>query len=303
MTGRHNRTLSVFLLTCVLVADRASSGAEQERYSAGQNVAPVFEGWAQNADGSYDFYYGYLNRNWVEQPIVPVGAANMFSPGEPDRGQPTFFYPRRNLFVFSVRVPKGWGPKDELVWKVTVNGRTDFAYGWLKPEWEIDELLIARNANNQGGREPDEIFKNKPPTVTVDPVAGVTLPNAVVTLTAHVSDDNLPAPQPKRERPKGLETLSAPPAPINVPIRRETPMPRNDLSMKWTLHRGPASVTFEPDGYQVVKAEGAARSGAAKTTVRFEKEGSYVLRGWAADGVAQTPVNVTVTVGDKSPPR
>ncbi|MEO2005738.1 MAG: hypothetical protein ABGY41_16760, partial [Candidatus Poribacteria bacterium] len=36
---------------------------------------------------------------------VPLGENNFFEPGDPDRGQPTYFYPRTNRYQFEVRVP------------------------------------------------------------------------------------------------------------------------------------------------------------------------------------------------------
>jgi len=271
----------------------------QERFSQGQNVAPVFEGWVKKADGSFDFYFGYLNRNWVQQPIVPVGPDNSFSPGPIDRGQPTFFYPRRNEFTFTVNVPADWGPKQELIWTLTVNGKTDRAYGWLKPEWEIDTLLIARNPGNQGGRTPEEIFENRPPAITVDPVRPVKLPNTLK-LTASLTDDGLPAAQARRRREGGLETLSAPPAPINVPTYRPPQMPRNDLSVRWILYRGPARVTFDPPGYVTATGGEGKKSGKTITVASFTEPGTYVLRAIAADGVAFSTTDVTVTVTRRS---
>src|SRR5262252_1587021 len=94
----------------------------QVRYATGQNVAPVFEGWERNADGSFNFVFGYMNRNYEEEVDIPIGPNNSFSIG-PDRGagapglnidqnQPAHFYARRQQFVFKVRVPKDWGKKD-----------------------------------------------------------------------------------------------------------------------------------------------------------------------------------------------
>src|SRR5687768_11284508 len=77
--------------------------------TTGFNVAPVYEGWEQNADGSYNLVFGYFNRNWDEWIDTPIGVANSIEPGGPDQGQPTHFMPRRNQFVFSVRVPKDFG--------------------------------------------------------------------------------------------------------------------------------------------------------------------------------------------------
>ena len=98
-------------VACVAVA----SARAQVRYAVGQNVAPVFEGWERNADGSFNFVFGYMNRNYEEEVDVPVGSANAFEPGPADQGQPAHFYTRRQQFVFKVRVPNDWGKKD-LVW-------------------------------------------------------------------------------------------------------------------------------------------------------------------------------------------
>jgi hypothetical protein len=74
----------------------------------GQTVQPVYEGFEQNADGTYTMWFGYMNRNFEERPHIPVGSDNFFQiterldqggpvdrsrtisdPGPLDRGQPT----------------------------------------------------------------------------------------------------------------------------------------------------------------------------------------------------------------------
>src|SRR3989442_3726700 len=72
----------------------------QIRYSSGQNVVPVYEGWERNPDGSLNMVFGYMNRNYEELVDIPIGPENMIEPGLPDQGQPTQFYPRRQEFVF-----------------------------------------------------------------------------------------------------------------------------------------------------------------------------------------------------------
>ena len=81
----------------------------QIRYSSGQNIAPVYEGWERNPDCSFNMVFGYMNRNYEEQVEVPIGPENVMEPGGPDQGQPTHFYPRRQEFVFKVNVPNNWG--------------------------------------------------------------------------------------------------------------------------------------------------------------------------------------------------
>ncbi len=133
--------LVVGMVDTLAVATEASA---QLRFDRGQNVAPVFEGWERNPDGTFDMVFGYLNRNYEEMPAAPIGPDNSFEPGPADRGQPTRFYTRRQQFVFRVQVPADWGDKD-LVWTLTSNGRTDQAFGSLLPSWEIDDGVIKAN--------------------------------------------------------------------------------------------------------------------------------------------------------------
>src|SRR5262245_34685396 len=75
----------------------------------GASVTPAYEGWYQNADGSYSMLVGYFNRNSKQPLDVPVGLSNKIEPGDPDQGQPTHFEPGRQWGVFVVRVPKDFG--------------------------------------------------------------------------------------------------------------------------------------------------------------------------------------------------
>ena len=80
------------------------------------------------------------------------GPSNSIEPGGPDRGQPTFFYTRTNRNLFTVNVPKDFGQKEEMVWTVIANGKTQKAIGWLQPEWEIDP---AGGAASGGQHRPE----------------------------------------------------------------------------------------------------------------------------------------------------
>ena len=101
-----------------------------QSYSRGQNASPAYEGWEQNGDGSFNFLFGYMNRNWEEELDVPIGPDNNIEPGGPDQGQPTRLLPRRNRFVFRVNahndmlgkalgdfvVQRGWQPLAFIAW-------------------------------------------------------------------------------------------------------------------------------------------------------------------------------------------
>jgi hypothetical protein len=252
----------------------ASALSGQVQYARGQNVAPTFEGWERNPDGSFNMVFGYLNRNYEEEIDIPLGSENSITVGAEvfgDKGQPTHFYPRRQRFLFKVVVPKDWDPKQKVVWTLTSRGRTDQAKGWLQPEWELSDSVIVEN---MGGGVPDP--SNKAPVVTVGPVQTVTLPNAAM-LTATATDDGLP--KPYRRANSNPDRDSQPKRPIGVQI-------------KWTQYRGPGKVTFSPDASAVVHGEPIHLTSQAT----FSGPGTYVLRVTANDGQLYSSRDVTITV-------
>src|SRR3989442_14718058 len=110
------RLCSVALASTTLVilcwgAGTARPSAAQVAYARGQDVSPTFDGWVRNPDGTYNFYFGYFNRNSEEEVDIPVGPDNKFEEGGVDQGQPAHFYTGRRWWVFKVLVPKDW-PKD-----------------------------------------------------------------------------------------------------------------------------------------------------------------------------------------------
>ena len=253
----------------------AAGGANaQVRYARGQDVAPIFEGWEHNADGSFSLVFGYLNRNYEEEVDIPVGPENSFTlKGETfgDKGQPTHFYPRRQRFLFRVVVPANW-PKDErVVWTLTSHGHTDQAKGWLQPEWELSPDVIVENMGG-GVRDPN----NQPPAVTVGPAQTVTLPDAA-TLIASATDDGLP--KPYRRNNSNVARSAEPRRPMGVDI-------------KWIQYRGPGKVTFDPPASAVVHGQAIHMTSKAS----FSAPGTYVLRAIAFDGQLFATGDVTVTV-------
>jgi hypothetical protein len=312
MAGLRVR-LTLGALLCLALA--AGPGAQVEyannfRFNSGQSVQPIFEGWSHAPNGGFNFHFGYLNRNWVETPHIPIGPNNQIEPAGPDRGQPTFFYTRTNRNLFTVNVPKDWPRNREVIWTVTVNGKTERAYGWLQAEWEIDP---AGGAGGGGGSTSPERQANQPPQITaIDPVPGVARPGPA-RLVATVSDDGLPKPRPagaRRGAPVGQET---PPtlrggttAPVNVPAlargRGETPPGATPApaaggaeqerpqgpSIAWMVWRGPADV-----GFSRAQFEGDRRI----VTATFSAPGEYVLRAVPVDSLeVGDPRLVTVVV-------
>jgi hypothetical protein len=285
-------------LAGVLFAEGAASAQGNPdpasfRFNTGQSVQPIFEGWAKNADGSFAMHFGYLNRNFVETLEVPIGPENKIEPGMADRGQPTFFNTRIHRLAFKVTVPKDWGKK-ELVWTLTVRGKTEQAVAWLQPEWEIDPI-------NGGKTLTEEQKKNTPPKMTVN-VPGTVSLTAPLSLAATIQDDGLPTP-PKgpRKQAVGQET---PPTfkprpdqseiPVNVPDLESSSPARGrggpqGLVVNWVVWRGPAAVAFDPAIVPV-------KDGKAVVTATFTKPGTYVLRGRTSDGMLIDEKDFTVAV-------
>src|SRR5260370_24499100 len=116
----------------------------QVQYARGQNIAPVFEGWEHNADGSYNLVFGYLNRNYEEELDIPAGPDNHVDLGD-DSLQPTHFYPRRQRFSFRLRVPRDWDVKRRVTWTITSRGRTDLSTGSPPPEWALSQAVVVSN--------------------------------------------------------------------------------------------------------------------------------------------------------------
>lgn len=248
--------------------------AQSLTYSRGQTVSPAYEGFEVNPDGSYNLIFGYLNRNWEEELDVPVGEDNYFSPGPADRGQPTHFLPRRNRFTFKVRVPADFGDQ-ELVWTLRTRGETKVAYGSLRQDLLIDNIVIASETGALGaGRSDPETRSNTAPQVRID---GPRTLNArvgqPVTLTAWVSDDGLPITTAQRRERARAQRLAAsggaasttPAAPsagdsataeVTPEMRalqraftepdRVTVAKALGLHFTWFVYRGEANATFQP---------------------------------------------------------
>src|SRR5713101_8474782 len=95
INSRH----AMWVLALALIAMAPTSARAQVRYAKGQNVAPAFEGWERNTDGTFSMVFGYLNRNYEEEVDIAIGPNNTVEPGG-DRDQPTHFYTRRQRFIF-----------------------------------------------------------------------------------------------------------------------------------------------------------------------------------------------------------
>ncbi|GAB5501336.1 MAG: hypothetical protein PsegKO_36470 [Pseudohongiellaceae bacterium] len=273
----------------------------QLKYDNGQTIQPIFQGWSRNDDGSFDMHFGYLNRNYSEKLHIPIGADNFIDMAGLDnlQTQPTYFQTRNNRDIFSINVPADFGNR-EIVWRLTSQGQTLEAIGWLQPEWEIDEY---------GGYEPDPaVLANAPPELNITSVMSVTLPGKL-TLTASVTDDGLPAHDHEMEgqEPSSVNEWNSTPLltrpetaleiPTNVPhlqtnvrgMKVKPQAPKDKLTVSYSVWRGPADIVTEPLFAEV-------NNGRAATEITFSEPGEYQLQVHAFDGGKSTYDFMTVNV-------
>jgi hypothetical protein len=303
-----------------LLAFAPATSAQSLSYSSGQNVSPAYEGWEVDADGQKYFVFGYMNRNWVEEIDVPVGADNGFNIGGADQGQPTHFLPRRNRFVFRVPVPAGFTDKDELVWTLTTQGKTEKAFASLRLDYQIDDVVRASETGALGaGSSSPEIRANKPPKIEVQGRKTLTAKvGETVQLTAIVTDDGVP-----KRRGSGLSGAAVSNAGSRQitadtrvnramqPPARVTVGKNVGLHVSWHVYRGTGAVTFSPDQIMtwedtraganspwapVWVAPSLPADGRVTVWATFSQPGVYVLRSRADDGALTADGQVTITV-------
>jgi hypothetical protein len=242
----------IWLATVVLILSTVGRAAQAPAQlpldpvrETGQSVIGAYEGWYQNADGSYSLLVGYFNRNQKETLDIPIGANNRIEPGGPDMGQPTHFLPRRQWGVFVVKVPKDFG-KNTLTWTLVTNGQTTVIPLNLDPLWVVAPFKDVALGNTPPGiRFEAEGERHAGPPIAISK-SYTTATSRPLALSAWVDDDGVRAPE-ARERPK-------------VP------------SITWSKFRGPGQVTFEK---QPVVDE---KTGSATTNASFTGEGEYILR-------------------------
>jgi hypothetical protein len=306
------KKLMLLAAAAVLAGPAWPASAQVLTYATGQNISPAFEGWEKNTDGSFNIVFGYENRNWEEELDIPIGPENNIEPGGPDKGQPTHFLPRRNRFTFKVRVPADFGDQ-ELVWTLTAHGVTEKAFGSLRPDYFVDNVVFMSERGALGaGTSTPEIRANKPPLLEVE---GGQMRNVKagepIALIAEVHDDGVF--QSRRGRAAALaggdgdaRKYPALNPPFQVTVGSEV-----GLRMSWFVYRGAGNVTFDPPQIEVwedtrtsANSPWAPRwvtpkmpdDGRILVHATFDRPGTYVLRCRADDGGLWTDQDVTITV-------
>ena len=303
-------------LFSVLLASSNAAAQFQPSYDSGQGVAPAYEGWVANPDGSYTLLFGYMSENWKEELDVSIGPENSFSPGPADRGQPTHFLPRRNRNVFGVQVPADFD--GELVWTlITREGVTQQAYGSLLKDYVLEPITIMSESGTVAGgfSNSDDVQTNEPPVVTLQGdeirIARVGQP---VFLGVMIEDDGKPNQRTTRSRQRGFTEDDTPQERLQKALRppiRGTVNRVVGMTFSWVVFRGTGEVSFDPLQAKTWEDTRAFQNspwsphwqppempedGLVVTEVTFHEPGNYLLRGRADDGGLVGEAEVTIRV-------
>lgn len=231
----------------------------------GLRVAPFFDGWYQNPDGTATFSFGYSNLNLTDTVEIPVGPDNMIEPAEFNGRQPTTFLPgggeqvgerpntrrERERGIFTVTVPAGF--RGDVTWTIRHAGQTNRVPASIRTtaymlRWPMamgsTPPLLRWSENGPAGRGP----------VGMEGTPVTTAVGRPVPLTLWLEDDAVREPDPPGVRPRGDGAV---------------------MNVIWQKFSGPAGapVAFEPSKEPIKAAKGSAT-----TTATFSQPGEYVIR-------------------------
>ncbi len=257
-------------LAAAILIGSTSLGAQLQRPLTplppnGLRVAPFFDGWYQNADGTVTLSFGYSNLNLTEVVEIPQGPDNFIAPAEFDGRQPTSFPPpgararddedpptrrQRERGVFTVTVPAGF--RDDVVWTLVNQERSFSVPGNAQNSAYQLQWPMAMGSQPPLLRfSPDGPAARGPTGIDAEPIqASVDTP---LPLTVWIHDDSL-----REEEPLAVR-------------RRQGDAPA--MNVTWFKHAGPGPVVFSPDTEELEETEGMAT-----TEATFEQPGEYVIR-------------------------
>ncbi len=251
--------LAVQLLLVVCAAAGTSLRAQERQrlplapvLPKGDEVAPFFEGWYRNDDGTFTLSFGFFNLNSEQVLDIPIGPDNFVEPAEFDGMQPTHFpvRPRRDRGVFHVTVPASYADGEQaVVWTITANGWTN-----ATPARAGNHALQLDYGPRAMGSVPP-VVRFSPDGPRGQHIRGVW----GEPITASVGE------------PLGLTlwteevSVRAPDDMVNAEV---------DVGVSWFKFQGPAgAVSFDP---RRVVVEGG--TGEATASAVFSEPGEYVLR-------------------------
>ncbi len=255
--GSHRSAFRQIVIGAIAAVVLGGVFVELVHAQRNQPIYPAYDGFVKNDDGSYTIAYAYFSHN-AEVVTIPPGADNAFSPGAPDRQQPTTFHPGHNRFQCVMVV----GPEfdGKLIWTLNYAGTTTgTSQHQLQSNWNLVEGAQQLKAIEYA-TVPRGVCLNQPPAVRVLGLAGRG-GRGGPSITASVGEDvNLFG---------------------NV---HDEGLPRSGkLTAAWKQVNGPGEAVF-------------ADATAARTRVRFTAPGTYALELTGSDGELTRTTRLTVAV-------
>jgi hypothetical protein len=233
----------------------------------GLRVAPFFDGWYQNPDGTVTLSFGYSNLNREDVIEIPLGPDNMIMPKEYDGRQPTSFPPvvpdstegssatrrERERGVFTVTVPAGFA--GDVIWTLRNRGQTFSVPGRAKTgAYQLRWPMAMGSVPPLLRFKPDGPAGRGPSGIEADPMQ--TSVGAPLALTIWITDDSV------RETD-----------PVPIATKGGAKAAKAAMNVTWRKHSGPGPVVFSPPKAPIAELEGTAM-----TTATFQQPGEYVLR-------------------------
>ena len=242
-------------------------GGQQK--ASGDIVAPIFNGWVKNEDGSVRLIFGFANRNREEIVDIPVGPNNFLEPAQFNGVQPTHFpiYKRRAFIginergAFAVTVPAEMAGT-EVVWTLKHAGHEYSVPGRAtSPTYELSaggaafgSLLPAIRFDMAGEESTDH------EGITAERIT-TSVGNSVI-LKAYVQDRSN-----RDSYPDNNEFL------------------HYQVGTEWVFHQGPATPEFSQamiTGEQRVEQHGNDLTAEdwiqVETEATFSEPGEYMIR-------------------------
>lgn len=218
----------------------------------GEPIAPFFEGWYKNDDGTFTLSFGFFNLNGNETLDIPIGPDNRIEPAEFNGMQPTHFPAdtRRDRGVFHVTVPAEYEETDQrVVWTITANGVSHSVPGRVG----FSPLQLDYGARAMGSVAPAVKVSKSGRVgqhiqgIWAEPMHATVGAPLMLTLWGEEMSQRAPEDQ------------------VNTAVF---------LTATWFKHQGPAAeVQFAPDRIKI--GDGMGR---ATTNVTFTAPGEYLLR-------------------------
>ena len=242
-------------------------GGQQK--ASGDIVAPIFNGWVANKDGSVRLIFGFANRNREEIVDIPIGPNNFLEPSQFNGVQPTHFpiYKRRAFIginergAFAVTVPAEMAGT-EVIWTLKHAGHEYSVPGRAtSPTYELSAGGAAFGSLLPAIRfEMDGVESTNHEGITAEGIT--TTVGTPVSLTAYVQDRSN-----RDAYPDNNEFL------------------HYQVGTEWVFHQGPAAPEFTQamiTGAERVEQHGNALAAEDWTLVQteasFSEPGEYMIR-------------------------